>query len=150
MVERFSTCVYFDANSKNSGLCASSELFPIFVHILHFKDDQLWIYNSYIHHCDHSTELTKRYVKLWNWLINFSQFFIHKFFGFLYSLIVSAIECWRCSSDAANADYCNDPSEANVSQTKHGYVECEKSSDESIRRVVCKKVKKLSTLARNL
>lgn len=103
MVERFSTCVYFDANSKNSGLCASSELFQIVVHILHFKDDQLWIYNSYIHHCDHSTELTKRYVKLWNWLIDFSQFFIHKFFGFLYSLsignrmlamLIGCSKCW--------------------------------------------------------
>lgn len=83
-----------------------------------------------------------------DWLIfhNFSSTNSLDFFIYL----VSAIECWRCSSDAANADYCNDPSEANASQTKHGYVECEKSSDESIRRVVCKKVKKLSTLARNL
>lgn len=82
------------------------------------------------------------------------DFFIYLFsvtfsLNFLINL-VSAIKCWRCSSDAANAGFCDDPfDEVNDFQTQQSYVECDDSipKDNSVRRAVCKKVKRLSTSA---
>lgn len=53
----------------------------------------------------------------------------------------SAIKCWRCSSDAANAGFCNDPFDGSI-DSDYSYVECGKPSKVN-ERAVCIKTKKL-------
>lgn len=65
----------------------------------------------------------------------------------------SAIKCWRCSSDASNAAFCNDPFDASIisdQQRRWSYVECtyppgqlNPYSNSANQRAVCKKVKQL-------
>ncbi|XP_055303862.1 uncharacterized protein LOC129569231 [Sitodiplosis mosellana] len=65
----------------------------------------------------------------------------------------SAIKCWRCSSDASNAAFCNDPFDASIisdQQRRWSYVECtyppgqlNPYSQGANQRAVCKKVKQL-------
>lgn len=72
---------------------------------------------------------------------------------FLFSFLASAIKCWRCSSDASNAAFCNDPFDASIisdQQRRWSYVECtyppgqlNPYSQASNQRAVCKKVKQL-------
>lgn len=71
----------------------------------------------------------------------------------LCSFLASAIKCWRCSSDASNAAFCNDPFDASIisdQQRRWSYVECtyppgqlNPYSNSANQRAVCKKVKQL-------
>lgn len=64
-----------------------------------------------------------------------------------------ALKCWRCSSDASNAEFCPDPfniSGINEYQKRWSYVECSYPpqqlnpySQTPNQRAVCKKVKQL-------
>lgn len=75
------------------------------------------------------------------------------FFLFFFHEIASAIKCWRCSSDASNAAFCNDPFDASIisdQQRRWSYVECtyppgqlNPYSQASNQRAVCKKDIKL-------
>lgn len=78
---------------------------------------------------------------------NFFKLYCVYFIFFSFFFLVSAIKCWRCSSDAMNAEFCNDSFDANDSKSDHSYVECIKkpTNDSSMERVVCKKLKKLGT-----
>lgn len=61
---------------------------------------------------------------------------------FILLILAMSIKCWRCSSDAANAQFCADPFEPN--DTKFIYVECvDKESHKDNKRSVCKKAKKI-------
>jgi len=65
----------------------------------------------------------------------------------------SAIKCWRCSSDASNAAFCDDPFDASIineQQRRWSYVDCSYPpgqlnpySQSSTQRAVCKKTKQL-------
>jgi len=65
----------------------------------------------------------------------------------------SAIKCWRCSSDASNAAFCDDPFDASIineQQRRWSFVDCSYPpgqlnpySQSSTQRAVCKKTKQL-------
>jgi len=66
---------------------------------------------------------------------------------------VSALKCWRCSSDASNAAFCDDPFDQSIiteQQRRWSYVECSfpptqinPYNQAGQTRAVCKKVKQL-------
>lgn len=68
-------------------------------------------------------------------------------------LSASAIKCWRCSSDASNAAFCDDPFDASIineQQRRWSFVDCSYPpgqlnpySQSSTQRAVCKKTKQL-------
>lgn len=76
-----------------------------------------------------------------------------KLFLFNLRFTANAIKCWRCSSDASNAAFCDDPFDASIisdQQRRWSYVECSYPpgqqnpySANSNQRAVCKKVKQL-------
>jgi len=65
----------------------------------------------------------------------------------------SAIKCWRCSSDASNAAFCNDPFDSSIiseQQRRWSYVDCSYPPGQlnpygpsNTQRAVCKKTKQL-------
>jgi hypothetical protein len=57
-----------------------------------------------------------------------------------------ALKCWRCSSDAANAAFCDDPFDESIiteQQRRWSYTECSYPPNNGRTRAVCKKVKQL-------
>lgn len=72
-------------------------------------------------------------------------------FSFCCPFIATAIKCWRCSSDASNAAFCNDPFDSSIiteQQRRWSYVECSYPpgqlnpfNGQSNQRPVCKKTK---------
>lgn len=81
-----------------------------------------------------------------------TTFLTHSFIV-LFVIVASAIKCWRCSSDASNAAFCDDPFDASIineQQRRWSYVDCSYPpgqlnpySQSSTQRAVCKKTKQL-------
>lgn len=63
--------------------------------------------------------------------------------------IVNALKCWRCSSDASSAAFCDDPFDPSLiseQQRRWSYVDCSAQPGQGVpfstqTRPVCKKLK---------
>lgn len=74
--------------------------------------------------------------------------------------LANALKCWRCTSDASGAAFCQDPFEPDViseQQMRWSYVDCIlpplqqfPSATSANFRPVCKKLKQISELLREL
>ncbi|XP_031633894.1 uncharacterized protein LOC116347454 [Contarinia nasturtii] len=75
-------------------------------------------------------------------IFNFLSIVISAIFIIASTQQVCALKCWRCSSDASNSAFCNEPFDAsNISEhvRRYSYVECTDPPAHLNQRAVCKK-----------